>query len=466
MIGFLSQSRRDYVLFHLGLHIKVSKELEQRFLFAEDLADIKNVSGKIVFPGSKDNLSVDSILNIDGLPILFPVAKRTDFFYCDERNNLVFSHDLLKSIFYLLSGYQEYENQSPKDALNRFSFSESIQNKLNCVQKPLVNYYLEYIIKGIEEFCALNNLSFSRRHLFKDFGFLLSHDIDLVDTYTSNYFIFKLKEVLHLRKSRLSSGKNLVLAIKGMLQYFKLVKRDNPYWNFDFLRQLERRNNFRSTFYFLDRGVRHSDAYYAFNEKRMIELYEFLQREACEIGLHGTVRSVDDPVTMQQSLTKLKASSKASIVGIRQHRLLWKHPKTAIVQHAVGLGYDTTLGFAAHEGFRNSYCGPFKLYDFENDKMLDLWEFPLNVMDVTLFAYRNYAPHEAMKKCIEIIEEVRKFKGIFTLLWHNSFFDEDAYPGVTKFYEDLLERIAQYEPENILGSELFFRLNDLKLQYE
>jgi hypothetical protein len=461
MIGLLSQPKRDYVLFHLGHHVQINAAMRQSFSFVSHVDEIKGFSNRIVFLSSDQALVFDQIKYIDDLPVLFPASGRHDFFYQDEASNIVFSHDILKSIFYLLSGYQEYENVGSRDALNRFAFEDSIQKRLHCVQKPLVNYYFQKVIEGIHLFCSNQNISFSRKKVFENFGFMLSHDIDFVDTYTVNYFIVKIKEVLQIRKSRLSFSTNLVLGLKGMLKYFHLLKKDNPYWNFDFLRSLERSNNLRSTFFFLDKGVLHSDAYYSFDEKRMVELFSYLQSEGCEIGLHGTVHSIDNAAKMKSSLDRLEEISTVSVVGIRQHRLLWKHPNTAIIQKSVGLQYDTTLGFAAHEGFRNSYCVPFKLYDFANDKMLDYWEFPLNVMDVTLFAYQNYSPAMALQKCLEIMEEVRKFNGLFTLLWHNSFFDEDTYPGVTDFYKNVLAAIAKQRPENILGSELVLRLNDL-----
>lgn len=422
MIGLLSQPKRDYVLFHLGHHVEITSALKERFFFASHPDEVRGASNRIIFLSSVQGFDFEKVKYIDDLPILFPVSDRNDFFYLDEANNIIFSHDILKSAFYLLSGYQEYENVDSKDVLNRFAFEDSIQRKLEIIQRPIVNYYFQRIVEGIQLFCSNQNLPFVKRKVFKNFGFMLSHDIDFVDTYTSNYFLYKIKEVLQIKKSKLTFATNLILGLKGMLKYFYILKKDNPYWNFDFLRSLERSHNFRSIFFFLDKGVLHSDAYYSFDEKRMVDLFNHLQKEGCEIGLHGTVQSISNTDKMISSRNKLRDYSKASVTGIRQHRLLWDHPGTAIIQKSVGLAYDTTLGFAAHEGFRNSYCGSFKFYDFAKDKMLDLWEFPLNVMDVTLFAYRNYSPKVAMEKCIQIMEEVRKFNGVFTLLWHNSFF--------------------------------------------
>ncbi len=172
-------------------------------------------------------------------------------------------------------------------------------------------------------------------------------------------------------------------------------------------------------------------------------------------------KSISDLNEMQRSLIKLNEACGVQIQGIRQHRLLWKHPLTACIQEKIGLTYDSTLGFAAHEGFRNSYCLPFKLYDFDNDRMLNLWEFPLTVMDVTLFAYQQYSVEEAFKKCQLLLEEIINFGGVFTLLWHNTFFDEQTYPGVRTFYENLLMEINQKQGENIVGNELQVRMNNL-----
>ena len=32
---------------------------------------------------------------------------------------------------------------------------------------------------------------------------------------------------------------------------------------------------------------------------------------------------------------------------------------------------------------------PFRLYDFDSHKAMDVWQLPLNVMDVTLLDYMN-----------------------------------------------------------------------------
>jgi len=461
MKGILSESKRSYVLLHLQHHLHVSAEISSRFVFTENLTTI-NHHGKIIFPLSGETFNIERIRYINNLPVLFPFQDSSELYKIDENQNLLFAHDFLKSIFYLLSGYQEYDNQNSKDQLGRYSYEDSIQHKLNIIQLPVVNLYFNIITEAIGKFSKLHGIDFETRKLFNHFGFLLTHDIDYVDCYTANYFIYKLKEVAGLKKSRLSAISNLKLAVRGFLKYTGILKNDNPFWNFNYLLQLEKAQQFKSVFYFLDQGIKNSDAAYSFEEPRIRSLFKQLEQNGCEIGLHGPVQSVTDPSKMRSSFNKLSKASETEIVGNRQHRLLWRHPQTAIIQAETGLKYDTTLGFAAHQGFRNSYCYPFKLYDFDNDKMIDIWEFPMTVMDVTLFGYRNYTPAKALEECTALITEIKKHGGIFTLIWHNSFFDENTYPGVTKFYENLLSKIKELEAESILGKDLVTRIGDIK----
>jgi hypothetical protein len=460
MDGYLTQAQQDYVIYHLNHHVSFSPELLKRFVFLKNEGDIDAIRNRVIFRLSERALCQDHILRFDGIPMLFPISESNSIFHIDANDNLVFEHDIIKSAFYLLSGYQEYENPNSSDNYGRFAYSDSIQSKQNFIQKPIVNYYFELIIDGLMVFAQKNNITISRKKNFQ-FSFILSHDIDAVDLYTHKYILYKLKEIFHLRPSRLSSLQNTRLMLSGLLKYTGLTKNDNPYWNFSFMRELERQHSLKSVFYFLDQGVENSDADYSFEEGRLRQLFKYVQEEGCEVGLHGSVESVSNQEKMRSSLEKLRANSHASISGIRQHRLLWKHPTTALIQKALGFQYDTTLGFSAHEGFRNSYCHPFKLFDFEKDCTIDLWEFPLNIMDVTLFSYQSYNPDQARRQCRMIIDEVQKFQGVLSVLWHNSFFDDLTYPGVSQFYKDLLSDIASRKPKNMLGQQLVIDLKNI-----
>ena len=133
-----------------------------------------------------------------------------------------------------------------------------------------------------------------------------------------------------------------------------------------------------------------------------------------------------------------KVSGKA-ILGGRQHYLRWKTPDTWRIWEKAGLKYDTTMSFADYEGFRCGICFPYKPFDVLENRVLDIWELPLTVMDGSLFDYQNLTPEEGFQRIKELIETVKKYSGVFVLLWHNSSFDELRLPGWSRVCEKTLE---------------------------
>lgn len=454
MKGNLNKKQIEYIYFHLNQIIDLS-EVKNKIIF-KPVSQDNNLTPAIVFNTSSNNLKLNNIKWINDIPILFPLSPNDRFYYFDN-NKLIFEHDILKSAFYLLSGYQEW-NANQKDEYDRFPFENSIQKKLGIINKPIVNYYFEIIAKGIEEFCLKNNISFKRKKLTDNFVFLLSHDIDLIDNY--NYYEVgnKFKQAVGLSKPIYKKGKSLKIFLKYFFNWVKPFNKKNPFWSFDFLLKLENKLNINASYFFLEKDLKHKDSYYKFSDKRIKNLIKKLEDNNAEIGLHGTTRSADSLEAMKKTLQNLQKVTKQDVIGIRQHTLRYKHPKTLKIQESVGIKYDTSLGFAAHEGFRNSYCLPFKLYDFENNQIIDVWEFPLIVMDGTLFGYRKLNYPDSLQSIMQLLNEVIKFKGVFTLLWHNSFFEEIIFPDINEFYKKLINEIVNRNPESITARALYNKI--------
>lgn len=173
-----------------------------------------------------------------------------------------------------------------------------------------------------------------------------------------------------------------------------------------------------------------------------------------EIGIHGTMQSYDNLQTMCRTVENLRTVSPQQVNGIRQHYLRFEPDKTAQIQAETGLAYDASLGFAEYEGFRNSYCWPFKFFDFKNHRSMDFWEIPLTFMDVTHFHHRRLNYDESGKAIEKLASEVVKFKGVFSLLWHNSFFDEREFPGITTHYIGILDQFKALGMDGITGREI------------
>jgi hypothetical protein len=284
---------------------------------------------------------------------------------------------------------------------------------------------------------------------------MLSHDIDRLDAYHFFETGFKFKQLLGMAESPYNFKGKIREAVTALIHFLNPFSRKNPFWSFDTLMKWEAERGFKSTYYFLEKvGGRHLNSRYYFHEKRIISLLKKLSSSGHEIGIHGTIQSATDQSSMDQTVKNLQRSSPDPVMGIRQHFLKFKPGLTGQIQQKAGLRYDASLGFAEHDGFRNSYCWPFRIYDFQNDRPLDHWEIPLTVMESTHFYYRKLDLDASRKSIESLASEVVKFNGVFSLLWHNHFFDEHEFPGVTAHYTSILDYIQSLHMDGITGKEI------------
>lgn len=423
MENSLTINQRNYILYHMAFSVDISPEITSRFVFGSSGEE------KICFIENQNKFDEKNIININNFPILFP-GKVDEPIYTLDKGTLVFHHDLLRSAFYLLSGYQEY-GSTIKDDLGRFPYEASLQSKLGIITRPLVNEYFELIHEGISSYCLYHGINYNKPSFLEKPALFLTHDVDRIDKYTFHTVKGKLKK------------KNYKDALIWFFKWINPFYKKNPKWTYGYLKETEKSRKINSAYFFLNRGIKHIDSYYSFQDKRIKELINNLEIFGSKIGLHGSVRTGTDVEIMKTDLGSLSKTAKLPIRGNRQHRLLFKLPHTMINLEKCGIIYDSSLGFASHEGFRNSYCLPFKLFNFENDKMIDVWEIPLNVMDGTLFTYRNLDHNAAMESVMKIKEEVKRYKGVFTLLFHPDFLDEEEHPGIRNFYEKVLDHFIR-----------------------
>jgi len=460
---FLSENKIKYVFFHLQQHVTGQGLDFKRILILEGEGPIpETATGKVVFFLSENDAPNPVNVEFRGeqLPILFNLRNTDDgLFHEDDRGNLIFHNDLLSSVFYLLSGYQEV-TITQKDRYGRFPFSFSIQKQLDCVHLPLVNYYFEMIITGLEVFAKKHAISIKRERLFDNFGFFLSHDVDRVAFHHPFRVLNKIKQLMGLAPLVYSYTKTLILFFKGILFNLNPFQKQDPWWNFEWIINLEKRLGIRSTFFFLKQEDRFDNSLYKFHFKKIKALILSIEEQGFEVGLHGTMRSAYDLENLLRQKKDLYMELGHHPKGIRQHYLRFFHPQTFQIQQDTGLIYDTSLAFAEQDGYRNGYCFPFHPYDFENDQMMDVWEIPLVMMEVSVLQYRKEGFPELRKLALHYASEARKFGGIFSLLWHNCRLSDIEYDRVTEFYENLLEEIITSGGEGVPGEEIIKRIEE------
>lgn len=422
----LNNKKIEYILFHLDQHIEISN-LKEYFWFEQ--GGIEPNIPFIKFPLS--DFHIDKSFRIDNIPVLFPMSKENIFFRFDKDGNLHFLHDLIKSSFYLLAGVQETE-YFRADQYDRFTYQTSIQKELSIADWPIVNAYFDLLIKGLEVFANRHKLSFKRKSYWQDksFGFFLTHDVDRVDKWT---FPEVKKRIKTLLQSRLT--KYWLSAFDGIKKFYT---KNNPYWNFKWMKSLENKIGLASTWFFLPKGLKNVDAFYSFSEDRIKDLVSYLKDKGDCIGLHASYKSYDNMEIMKKDLDNVSTLINEAVIISRQHWLRFKYPDTLRILENLGIKYDCSWGFSDYYGWRNSYCLPFHPYDVEEDRMMDIWEVPLNAMDVTFFDYLNLSFDETQNAIDKMADRCREYGGLFTLLWHNSNLDEDEMPGIKKFYQQIL----------------------------
>jgi hypothetical protein len=80
-------------------------------------------------------------------------------------------------------------------------------------------------------------------------------------------------------------------------------------------------------------------------------------------------------------------------------------------------------------------------------------------MDNTPFKYQKRNTAETRESLKEMLLQVQKYRGLFVMLWHNNYFDDDEIPGLKELYLDILREIHNHRPEAVLPPALTERFD-------
>lgn len=367
--------------------------------------------------------------------------------------------DIISDIFFMLTRYEEVVNNeiNDREPHKRFSATESLAYKNNFLQRPIVNEHIDLIWEFINSF----NLSYIRKKWWgdKEFVACLTHDVDHIQKYKSFKEVIRPAFSFILKQGKPNRG--LKLLFNSLSGYEK-----DPYNTFDYIIDLEKSYGFTSSFYFMSGRNNKFDGSYDINDSRIKDLIEEVEKEGFEAGYHCSYDSYLDEHMVQEEKSILDILIRNKPYGGRQHFLRFKAPYSWRNQEKAGLLYDTTLGFADAEGFRCGTCFPFKPYDILEDRILNIYELPLMVMEASLrnANYRNYSAEEGLEVTKKLIDTVKKHNGVFTLLYHNSSFDafEVLWDGWKETYEGTMEYLHESNCYGLSGREVISFLDNIK----
>ncbi len=356
------------------------------------------------------------------LPLLFDVSSEKDWYTEDAQGKVLVHEDLIANAFYFLSGWQEYHSTT-HDEFGRYPFAASLQAKHGFVTKPVVNYYFDILKEAVE--LAYGQKVELRDWNGKPFATCLTHDIDYCQS------AWKVAGKPALQQGNI--GRFLYLA-------WRKAKGKDAWYNFDQVQQELQKRNASATFFFLPEHAKsqgYPNADYDVLSPRLQAEIRRLRANGHEIALHGSHGSG----TNAHQLRREKAKLPTQLQGNRFHYLRFDPAHSPALLEELNFRYDSSLGFPEHFGFRNSYCHPFRLFDFKNRRMTQTWELPLNLMDITLNhpKYLQFSPAEVMPTITPMLEEIIRFQGVFTLLWHNENFTPYGLAGGLQMFRDITE---------------------------
>lgn len=364
------------------------------------------------------------------LPIIFAGHGDFDDFVRESDSLIETNIDIIASCFFMLSRYEEVVMDT-RDEHNRFPAKASLAYKEGFLGRPIVNEYIELLWRWIHSLMPnLERKPFWPQN--EEFAICLTHDVDDLTRYSPLPPALSIGgAVLKQRNFRLAL--NIAWDYLGSLLHLK----KDP---FDYMLSLEQKYGFKPSFYFIAGGDSTFDASYSITKPKVMRLIQKIETEGCEVGLHGSYNSFNNLKRMASEKEQLNEIVSRKGYGCRQHYLRWKTPNTWQIQERLSLLYDTTLSFADHVGFRCGICLPFRPFDLIENRQLNIWELPLTIMEITLQNpnYQNLPPQEAYEEIIKLIETVKRFNGVFVLLWHNSSLAEWAR------WKDVFGKIMKY----------------------
>lgn len=352
-----------------------------------------------------------------------------------EDGSVVFYADIVAATFFMLSRWEETVVPALVPALDqhsRFPATASVAYRQNLLNRPVVDEY------GLILRAWLRLLMPRWEAQPRRFTVMLSHDIDHVRRFSSPFaFARALGGDLLKRRSPALATETVGDAITQIL-----APDRSPYLRAIYtLAALSRKHGLDSAFYFMVSDASSPEGGYDVAAPQVRQCIAYLQEHGFEVGLHPGYDTLNNPALLAAEKARLDAILGKTRYGGRQHFLRFQVPDTWRHWEQVGLDYDSTLGYADHEGFRCGTCHPFRPFDVDQDRELHLIERPLVVMDVTLHHYRALKPAEGETRIIALARRCQQVGGEFSLLWHNSSLRGEMLPWAAT-YERVLERLA------------------------
>lgn len=301
--------------------------------------------------------------------------------------------DILASIFYLISRYEEYL-PCVKDQHGRFVAIQSIAYQYGFLETAMVNRYILWLAKWLRKKFTSLDVKMSKPRA------LMSVDID---------HPFYTKDV--------SLGK----WIKRSLKEFSFLSETDKYDTSDFI--LDSLGDLPSIFFILcPKNPSDMDHFNQRDSEAFTAMIRKL-RAKTKMGIHPSYYA-EERNLLEEELSWLSAYHERPLKSARFHYLRFDIETTPHLLIKAGIQNDFSLGYGTHAGFRTSCSLPFYLFDLKKNRKTNLKIYTPCIMD-SVFKYGELEGFE--EKSNQMIEEVKNYGGVFMPIFHNDIVTDEEW---------------------------------------
>ena len=340
-----------------------------------------------------------------------------------------FPFDVIAAAFFFLSRYEEYLPFTP-DHLGRFPATASLLYQMNALERPLIDEWIGELADRLA--LRFPGLSLQR----EKYCFQPTYDIDVAYAFLGRPFWRSSGAFLRdMSQGRFALVRQRMKVAGGWTK--------DPFDHFDTLTEWHQNLNLDPIFFFLlgKRGPR--DRNLSPGNPQLRHLIRKLALRH-KVGIHPSFASNDIPGRLAQEKESLERILAKEVKYSRQHYLRLNLPGTYRNLLQVGITDDYSMGFPDFPGFRAGTSRPFPFFDLSVNEATSLQVHPLVLMDGSLRDYMQLSPEEGLDRALCLLENVRKSRGIFTSLWHNtSLSEETGWQGWKEMYHQFISLAAK-----------------------
>ena len=307
--------------------------------------------------------------------------------------------DLLASIFFVLSRYEEYW-VSERDAHDRFPAICSMQSVYGWLHEPICDRW------------AITLLAWIGIPLTPSAEFKIQPTFDIDST-----FAYKEKGLLRNMAGAIGDvSKGTIARIRERIQVLSNTRKD-PFDTFDRIKALTANYPDTRCFWLMaDYGSYNKNL--AFKNPKQREIIQEIATR-CEIGIHPGYDSYTSAKTLALEISRLSAVLEKPVTSSRQHFLRVRIPETYALLVEQRIQEDYSMGYAETTGFRMGTARKTAWFDLRTNEISGLMLQPFCYMDGTLNEYLKLSPEQASQEVRELKAMVNQYGGTFSFIWHN-----------------------------------------------